>query len=43
MNYLMIILVSLLLVTNYYYIDQFNKMNKDVKTIKRLLEDKKTT
>jgi hypothetical protein len=37
----MIILVSLLIVTNYYYIDQFNKMNKDIKIIKKLVEDKK--
>lgn len=41
MNYLTLIFIALLLVTNYYYMEQFNKMNKDVKTIKKILEEKK--
>ena len=41
MNFSLIIVLVLLLVINYYYIDQFNRMNKDIKSIKALLEEKK--
>lgn len=41
MNFSLIIVLVLLLVINYYYIDQFNRMNKDIKSIKASLEEKK--
>lgn len=41
MNFSLIIVLVLLIVINYYYIDQFNRMNKDIKTIKQILEEKK--
>jgi hypothetical protein len=41
MSYLLLLLIAFLLVTNYYYIDQFNKMYKDIKVIRNQIEEKK--
>jgi len=34
-----IIFILILIVINYYYIDQFTKMHQDVKDIKKYVED----
>lgn len=41
MNFSLIIVLAILIIINYYYIEQFNRMNKDIKTIKQLIEEKK--
>lgn len=41
MSISLIIVLVLLLVVNYYYIEQFNRMNQDIKSIKKYIEGKK--
>lgn len=41
MNISLIVVLVLLIVVNYYYIEQFNRMNQDIKSIKRYIEEKK--
>ena len=41
MNFSLIFVLALLIIINYYYIDQFNRMQQDIKTIKHILEEKK--
>lgn len=41
MNISLIIVLVFLIITNYYYIDQFNKMYQDIKSIKKTLVDEK--
>jgi uncharacterized protein (UPF0333 family) len=41
MNWSVILLLVVLIVINYYYIDQFNKTQKDIKAIKLYIEEKK--
>ena len=43
MNIWAILIVVLLIVINYYYIDQMNKMIQDVKDIKKLVEQSSST
>lgn len=41
MSITLIIVLAMLIVVNYYYIEQFNRMNQDIKTIKHFIEDLK--
>jgi len=41
MNISLIIVLVFLIITNYYYIDQFTKMYQDIKSIKKTLVDEK--
>jgi hypothetical protein len=43
MNLWAIFIVVLLVVINYYYIDQMNKMLQDVKDIKKIVEQSSST
>ncbi len=41
MNWLLLLIVFILFSVNYYYIDMFQKMQKDIKTIMKYIEERK--
>jgi hypothetical protein len=41
MNISLIVVLAILIIVNYYYIELFNRMNQDIKVIKKYIEEKK--